>query len=117
MTRPDSKWLIPALIGINGVPYLFLLFRLVRILIHEGGASENPYPDYPGAADPIGPEFAFPMFLLSLGLSIMPILLSHFKLRIKALLLLAVVVFHIVGYTAFIVFAFAGAAVVTGRST
>lgn len=114
MTRPDSKWLIPALIGINGVPYLFLLFRLVRILIHEGGASENPYP---GAADPIGPEFAFPMFLLSVGVSILPILLSHFKLRIKALLLLAVVVFHIVGYTAFIVFAFAGAAVVTGRST
>jgi hypothetical protein len=109
----DSKWLIPSLIVILGFPYLILFVRLVRILTFEAGASENPYP---GSEDPIGPEFAFPLFLLSIAVSILPILISRKTLRTKALILLAVTAVHVVGYPMFIVFAFACAGVVTGRS-
>lgn len=105
--------LIGVLVFINCIPYALLSYRLVRILIHESGRSENPYP---GLGDPLGPEFAGKFLLLSIAASIVLILLTKSKLMIKGLLFLAIIIAHAMAYLSFIFFAFAAAQIVTGRS-
>jgi hypothetical protein len=83
------------------------------MLIHEAGKSENPYP---GPEDPLGPEFAVELFLMSLAASMIPLVFTKNTLLEKFLILFGVIVAHVVGCFSFIIFGFAAAGAVTGRS-
>jgi hypothetical protein len=108
-----KNWWIAAMLFINWIPYFILFFRLIRILIHEAGKSENPYP---GSEDPLGPEFAVGLFLMSLAASMIPLVFTKHTLLQKFLILFGVVVAHAVVYVVFIYLSLVAAMIVTGRS-
>ena len=108
-----------ALIAINAIPHLLLLYRLVRILIHESGRGKNPYP---GPGDPIGPEviiaWCIPSLIASLALLLFAKTptLTNSRILDKVAILIGLTIAHAIAYCMFIIFGFGASGAITGRS-